>query len=388
MDSSASSVPQAQGSSVRLLSDEGFMEHACALARCGEGWVSPNPQVGCVLVRDGQVIGQGWHQRFGGLHAEREALADCERQGQSAQGATAYVTLEPCAHTGKQPPCADALIEAGVARVVVGSADPNPLVAGKGIERLRSAGVQVEEGVAREACDRLNAPFFHVMETGMPYVIAKFAETLDGKVATHTGASRWITGEAAREKVHEDRARFAAIMVGVGTVMADDPMLTARPQVTRSVLGVHQPLRVVADTHLRTPLGSKLVQTARDCPTCIVTSVQEGSAFDALVAAGCQMIAVPERDGHVDLPKAVRALGERGIDSIIIEGGPQLLGAAFDAQLPNLVQAYLAPKIFGNAAAPGPVAGAGISLPSDALVLRDVRCTPLAPDLLIEATLA
>lgn len=367
--------------------DAAFMQRACELARRGEGWVNPNPQVGCVLVREGQVIGEGWHGRFGGLHAEREALADCERRGESARGATAYVTLEPCSHEGKQPPCADALIDAAVARVVVGSADPNPLVAGAGIVRLRAAGIRVDEGVLRSDCDGLNAPFFHFIRTGMPYVIAKFAETLDGKVATRTGASRWITGPEARVRVHADRARYAAIMVGVGTVVADDPALTARPVEAASGLGTHQPLRVVVDTHLRTPLEAQVVRTAREVPTCIVTVEAEGAAADALRERGCQLLTVPEAQGRVDIPQALRALGERGIDSVIVEGGPQLLGAVFDAGCVHRVQAYIAPKIFGGADAPGPVGGTGIAVPSEARALADVRITPLGEDLLVEGGL-
>lgn len=360
------------------------MQRAAELAARGEGWTESNPQVGCVLVRAGQVIGEGWHARFGGLHAEREALADCERRGQDARGATAYVTLEPCSHTGKQPPCADALVDAGLARVVVGSADPNPLVAGKGVARLRGAGVQVDEGIAREACDTLNAPFFHFISTGRPYVIAKFAETLDGKVATRTGASRWITGPVARERVHQDRARYAAIMVGVGTVLADDPSLTARPDAVQSAFGVHQPVHIVCDTHLRTPLDAQLVRTAREYPTCIITCESGGEAYQALADAGCQLVTVPEVDGHVDLVCACKVLGKQGISSVIVEGGPQLLGAFFDAQLVDHVQAYLAPKIFGGATAPGPIAGNGIATPAEALTLTNVTSTPLGPDLLVE----
>lgn len=370
------------------VADVTFMQRACELAQRGEGWVAPNPQVGCVLVHEGRVIGEGWHERYGEPHAERNALSDCERRGEDARGATAYVTLEPCSHTGKQPPCADALIEAGVARVAVGSADPNPLVAGAGIARLRDAGIRVDEGILRAECDRLNAPFFHFIRTGTPLVIAKFAMTLDGKVATRTGASRWITGEAARARVHADRARCAAIMVGVGTVLADDPALTARPVEAVSSLGAHQPLRVVVDTHLRTPLDAQVVRTAQEVPTCIVTTEADGAAFRALEACGCQLLTVPERDGRVHLDAAFCALGEAGVSSVIVEGGPQLLGAVFDAGLVDCVQAYVAPKIFGGAGAPGPVGGAGVAIPADAHALTDMRVTPLGEDLLIEGHLS
>lgn len=372
-----------------LQADADFMQRACQLAQRGEGWVNPNPQVGCVIVRDGRIIGEGWHGCFGGLHAEREALADCARRGEDARGATVYVTLEPCSHTGKQPPCADALIEADVARVVVGSADPNPLVSGQGCERLRRAGITVDEGIHQEACDALNAPFFHLMRTGLPLIIAKLAETLDGKVATRTGLSRWITGDEARARVHADRARFAAVMVGVGTVLADDPSLTARPDATLSSAGKpHQPLRIVCDTHLRTPLDAQLVQTAREVPTCIVTAQGDGAAFARLQDAGCRMLTVPERAGHVDLSAAMQALGDAGIDSVIVEGGPQLLGAVFDAQLANRLQAYIALKIFGGTDAPSSVGGRGVEAPTDACTLTAMTLTPLGSDILLEGAIA
>ena len=364
-----------------LQADADFMQRACQLAQRGEGWVNPNPQVGCVIVRDGRIIGEGWHGCFGGLHAEREALADCARRGEDTRGATVYVTLEPCSHTGKQPPCADALIEADVARVVVGSADPNPLVSGQGCERLRRAGITVDEGIHQEACEAFYA--------SVGAARAKLAETLDGKVATRTGLSRWITGDEARARVHADRARFAAVMVGVGTVLADDPSLTARPDTTLSSVGKpHQPLRIVCDTHLRTPLDAQLVQTAREVPTCIVTAQGDGAAFARLQDAGCRMLTVPEHAGHVDLSAAMQALGDAGIDSVIVEGGPQLLGAVFDAQLANRLQAYIAPKIFGGADAPSSVGGRGVEAPTDACTLTAMTLTPLGSDILLEGAIA
>ena len=207
------------------MNDTDYMRLALELARRGEGWTNPNPMVGAVLVRDGRILSTGYHERCGALHAERHALSRCT---ESPAGATLYVTLEPCCHHGRQPPCTDAILQAGIARVVVGSDDPNPLVAGKGLEILRQAGVQVETGVLKAECDALNQVFFHYIQTGRPYVILKYAMTADGKIATRTGASRWITGEEARRRVHQDRHRCAAIMVGVGTVLTDDPLLTCR----------------------------------------------------------------------------------------------------------------------------------------------------------------
>lgn len=357
------------------------MARAIELATRGAGWANPNPQVGCVLVRDGQVLGEGWHTRFGALHAEREALAACERAGLSARGATAYVTLEPCCHTGKQPPCCDALIEAGIARVVVGSADPNPRVACKGIARLHQADIEVQEGVLRAQCDALNRPFFHHIATGRPLVIAKYACTLDGKAATRTGASRWVTGEEARQRVHADRARYAAIMVGVGTVLADDPLLSARGVGD----GAHQPTRIVCDAHLRTTLTAQLVATACEQPTIIATCVHDRSLWEPYERAGCTMLALDAApDGRVPIVELLDALGARGLDSVIVEGGPTLLGSFFDAGCVDRVQAYVAPKVFGGAEAPSPVGGMGAALPSQAVQLGCAQVERLGCDILVE----
>ncbi len=359
-----------------------FMGRAVELAQRGRGWVDPNPQVGCVIVRDGRILGEGWHERFGGPHAERAALADCARRGEDGRGATAYVTLEPCGHTGKTPPCSEALIEAGIARVVVGSADPNPLVAGAGIRQLRDAGIPVDEGVLEEECDRLNAPFFTYIRTSRPLVIAKYAMTLDGKAATRAGRSQWITGDAARARVHADRARFAAIMVGIGTVLADDPLLTARPVGEDDP---HQPLRVVCDARLSTPLSSQLVQTAHEGRTCILTADAEGERADLLRQAGCMVVSVSEaEEGRLDLGAALDAFGAMGIDSVIVEGGPRLIGAFFDGHLVDQAHVYVAPKGFGGADAPSPVAGRGVADPADAWTVERVRMTALGPDILIE----
>ena len=227
------------------MNDTDYMNLALELARRGMGWTSPNPMVGAVLVKNGEIIGQGWHTRYGELHAEREALKNCTG---SPAGATLYVTLEPCCHQGRQPPCTQAILDAGITRVVVGSNDPNPLVAGKGLNILRAHGVQVETGVCKQACDALNQVFFHFITTRRPYVVLKYAMTMDGKIATRTGASKWITGETARKRVHEDRHRYRAILAGVGTVLDDDPLLTCRME------GGRNPIRVICDTRLRTPL--------------------------------------------------------------------------------------------------------------------------------------
>lgn len=382
---------------------ERYMARALELAARGAGWTNPNPQVGAVIVKDGRIIGEGWHTAYGKLHAEREALAHCT---EDPRGATIYVTLEPCCHWGKTPPCTEAIIEAGIARVVVGAPDPNPLVAGKGFEVLREAGIEVVEGVLLDECRAINEVFFHYIQSGLPLVIAKYAMTLDGKIATRTGASRWITSEAARKRVHEDRHRYAAIMVGIGTVLADDPELTSRipDQETKN------PLRVVIDSSARTPLTSKLVQTTREIPTLIAVAAQApAERIAALEEAGCEVFASPvesippaneaeqaasktiaktvqptEHD-RVDLPALLAYLGkEKSIDSVIVEGGATLLWSFFVEGLVDRVQAYIAPKVFGGAGAPSPVQGLGVETPAGAIQCSTPTITRLGQDILLE----
>lgn len=356
------------------MDDVAYMRQAVALARRGTGWTAPNPLVGAVVVKDGKVIGRGYHARCGGLHAERAALADCTA---SPRGATMYVTLEPCCHQGRQPPCTDAILTAGIARVVVGSDDPNPLVAGKGLEILRRGGVEVVSGVLREACDALNPVFFHFIRTKRPYVVMKYAMTMDGKIATRTGTSRWITGEAARRRVHRDRHRYTAIMAGVGTVLADDPMLNCR------IKGGKNPVRIICDTHLRTPLTSQIVRTAGEIPTILATCA-EPSLYGPYLDAHCQVWTLPERDGHVDLDALMDRLGSGGIDSVLLEGGGTLNWAALESGIVQRVQAYVAPKLFGGDAK-SPVEGQGVALPDQAVALKNTRISRVGEDILLES---
>ena len=356
------------------MDDVAYMRQAVALARRGTGWTAPNPLVGAVVVKDGKVIGRGYHARCGGLHAERAALADCTV---SPRGATMYVTLEPCCHQGRQPPCTDAILAAGIARVVVGSDDPNPLVAGKGLEILRRGGVEVVSGVLREACDALNPVFFHFIRTKRPYVVMKYAMTMDGKIATRTGTSRWITGEAARRRVHRDRHRYTAIMAGVGTVLADDPMLNCR------IKGGKNPVRIICDTHLRTPLTSQIVRTAGEIPTILATCA-EPSLYGPYLDAHCQVWTLPERDGHVDLDALMDRLGSGGIDSVLLEGGGTLNWAALESGIVQRVQAYVAPKLFGGDAK-SPVEGQGVALPDQAVALKNTRISRVGEDILLES---
>ena len=273
------------------MNDADYMRLALALAERGRGWTAPNPMVGAVIVKDGAVIGQGWHERYGEPHAERNALAACNAD---PAGATMYVTLEPCCHHGKQPPCVDAILASGIRRVVIGSADPNPLVAGKGVAILRSHGVEVTENVLREECDALNKVFLHYITTGRPFVSMKYAMTMDGKIAAFTGASKWVTGETARSHVQQQRHRFRGIMVGVGTVLADDPLLTCRMENGRN------PVRIICDTHLRTPPQAQVVATADQILTILATCCADPERQAVYQRAGCQVLCLNEENGHVD----------------------------------------------------------------------------------------
>lgn len=358
------------------MTDQAYMKRALALAQKGVGWTAPNPMVGAVIVKDGVIIGEGYHETYGKAHAERNALAACSV---SPEGATMYVTLEPCSHHGKQPPCVDAIIEAKVARVVIGSRDPNPLVSGRGVKRLREQGIEVTEDVLREECDRLNEVFMHYIRQQTPYVVLKTAMTLDGKIATRTGASKWVTGEAARAEVQALRHRYSAIMVGVGTVLADNPRLTCRLE------GAKQPLRVVCDSQLRTPLSATLVQTAKDVPTVIATASQDAKKCQAYQDLGCEVVVVTDAEGRVDLQKLMAWLGQRGIDSVLLEGGGTLNWAALEAGIVHKWYCYLAPKLFGGKDAKTSVEGVGVALPSDAVKLRFQTIRQVGEDVCIES---
>lgn len=357
--------------------DESKMLRAIELAALGAGWTNPNPLVGAVVVKGGRIVGEGYHECYGEAHAERNALADCARRGESPRGATLYVTLEPCCHQGKQPPCTDALIEADIARVVVGSRDPNPLVAGRGNTLLRKAGIEVVEDVLRAECDELNPIFFHYIQTKRPFVVAKWAMTLDGKIATRTSDSRWVSNEASRADVHELRHRLAAIMVGSATVLADDPSLTARRSVPSN-----QPLRVVVDGRLRLPLDSQLVRTAHEVPTLVATA-QPADDVKArqLLDAGADIVSLPTPGGKVDLQALMGELGARSVDSVLVEGGGGLHEALFVAGLVNVCVVYLAPKVVGGANAKTPVEGLGVAHMADAFELGTPRVEHFGSDL-------
>lgn len=363
------------------MAEEQFMKRAIELAKQGAGWTAPNPLVGAVVVKNGRIIGEGYHRKYGELHAERNALAACT---EDPAGATLYVTLEPCCHYGKTPPCTEIIIEKKIAKVVIGSRDPNPKVAGKGARILREHGIEVVEDYMREACDALNPVFFHYITTKTPYVVLKFAMTLDGKIATRTGASKWITGEAARNHVHQLRSRYAGILAGIGTVLADDPMMNCR------IDGAHQPLRIILDSHLRIPMGSRLVRSAKEYPLLIVCNEstrdrEEGTnRIQKMEEAGAKVWTLPEKNGHPDLNVLMQRLGEEKIDSVLIEGGGTVNEAALKAHIVHHVYAYIAPKIFGGEDAKTPVEGSGIRLPQECANLRLAKITVLLNDMLLE----
>jgi diaminohydroxyphosphoribosylaminopyrimidine deaminase/5-amino-6-(5-phosphoribosylamino)uracil reductase len=316
------------------------MRHALVLAARRLGQVAPNPAVGCVIVSsDGRVIGRGWTQPGGRPHAETMALKEA---GASARGATAYVTLEPCAHHGQTPPCADALIEAGIACAVIAGDDPDPRVAGRGIARLRKAGIEIRTHVLRDEAYRLNEGFFKRIEAGRPMVALKIAQSADGRVADAQGSSQWITSPPARSHGQMLRARFDAIMTGIGTVLADDPLLTCR----LPGLETRSSLRVVIDTNLRLSPASQLARTARDVPVLVFTAAPENKA---LQAAGVTMHQVgTDADGHVDLAAVLNVLGARGITRVLVEGGPTLHAAFFNAGLADRIYLYRAPMLLGG----------------------------------------
>jgi diaminohydroxyphosphoribosylaminopyrimidine deaminase/5-amino-6-(5-phosphoribosylamino)uracil reductase len=344
------------------MSDRDWMLRALALAERGRGSVEPNPLVGAVLVRDGRLVGEGWHQRYGQAHAEVNALAAA---GEAARGATLYVTLEPCCHVGKTPPCTDAVIRAGVVRIVVAMSDPFPQVAGQGTERLRQAGIAVEVGLCEAEARRLNAPYLKLLTKGRPYVHAKWAMTLDGKIATRTGDSKWISNEASRRRVHELRGRMDAIVVGIGTVLADDPLLTARPP------GPRTPARVVLDHRGRTPPTSQLARTARETPTWIATA---GEPASQLAALGCEVINLPNVAVLLD------EMGRRRMTNVLVEGGAAVLGSFLDAGEIDQAHVFIAPRLAGGTEAKTPVGGRGMEKMADALALADWRAEMMGGD--------
>ena len=348
-----------------------FMQQALDLARQGEGHVEPNPMVGCLLVRDGEVIGQGFHEKFGGPHAEVNALSSCD----NAIGATAFVTLEPCCHTGKTGPCSQALIQAKVTEVVVATVDPFSKVAGNGIRELEAAGIKVETGVLESAARELNSPYFKRLQTGMPWVIAKWAMTLDGKIATASGSSKWISNEQSREVVHRLRGRMDAIVVGIGTAIADDPMLTARPSGPRSAL------RVVVDSKATLSLESKLVATASETPVAVAIGADaDASHCEQLRDLGVEVIVCDGESYSQQLESLLKILGQRELTNVLFEGGSSIFGALNDGKLIDEVHCFIAPKFIGGKSALSAIGGEGVKQMADAEQLRDFKMQQLDSD--------
>ena len=368
---SESSSPTSESTS----DDERFMRIALEEARHGEGRVEPNPMVGCVLVRDGEVIGRGHHTRFGQPHAEVEAIRSLGSAA-DAQGTTAYVTLEPCCHHGKTPPCSKALIDAGVARVVVAQQDPFPQVDGGGLQQLTAAGIDVVTGVLADDASDLLAPYLKTVHQKRPWVIAKWAMTVDGRIATVTGESQWITGEGARAEVHKLRGRVDAIAVGMGTVEADDPLLTARPT------GDRQATRIVFCSHRLPGAESKLIQTASETPVLlVVSSTIDESAVKPLADLVANVFRCPGDDRTEMVDAVLDHLGELGMTNVMLEGGGELLGSFSEADQLDECHVYVGAKLFGGASAPGPIAGAGIAKVADANSLRLHRINRFDDDL-------
>ncbi len=347
---------------ILTLDDDKWM--GVALEQGAHGTPSPNPHVGAVVVKGGEIVGLGHHERAGEDHAEVAAL---RQAGERARGATLYVTLEPCNHVGRTPPCVDAILEARIARVVIGCRDPNPNVAGRGAEKLGKEGVTVDLGCREPEAQRLIAPWAKFVTTGVPYVTLKLALSLDGRIATRTGASKWVTGPEARARVHLLRAQHDAVVIGVGTALADDPRLTVRDAPGQS------PLRVVFDTKLRLPLAARLVQTAREVPTWVVcTTDAASSAEEQLLERGVEVLrAPPSAEGRIDSTAALRLLASRGVVTAMVEGGAELAGSMLAGAAADQLHAFIAPILLGPRGRPGAVDWAGPATPAEAPSLVD-----------------
>lgn len=358
------------------MSDHFFMSLALELAERGRGWVEPNPLVGAVVVRDGHVVCEGWHEKFGQAHAEINAL---RQAGDAAKGSTLFVTLEPCCHFGKTPPCTDSVIRAGVRRVVVAMLDPFPQVAGQGAARLREAGIVVEVGIGEAAARRLNAPYLKRLRTGRPWVHAKWAMTLDGKIATRTKKSQWITGEKSRARVHELRGKMDAILVGRGTLIADDPLLTARPAGPRTATRI-----VLTATGEGLPEKCRLLESAQAAPILIITGSGCAKKLTAWREGGAEALELPAPvAGTLDVKSLLTELAGRGMTNVLVEGGAGTLGSFRDAGEIDEVHAFMAPKLFGGVGAMSPLGGFGIAEIGEATNLSDWRIEQVGDDVFV-----
>lgn len=355
------------------------MKMALDLAKKGVGRVNPNPLVGAVIVKEGRVIGEGYHEKYGGPHAEINACISARENVRGATLYVKYVTLEPCSHYGNTAPCVDKLIESEFARVVIGMVDPNPLVSGNGIRKLREAGIKVVVGILENECKRLNEVFIKYITTKKPFVVLKTAMTLDGKTATASGASKWITSNASRAHVHLLRNELTAIMVGVDTVIIDDPELTCR------TLGGRNPIRIIVDSTLRIPYDSKVVTTAKEVETLIVTTEKaKDDKIRSLENFGITVVKTDALNTKVDLEDVITQLGKQGIDSILLEGGATLNYAAFESGIVDKVLIYIAPKVLGGEQSKTAVGGNGIQNLEDAFKIKNLSVSMIEEDILIE----
>ncbi len=363
-----------------------YMQRAIELARRGAGFVNPNPMVGCVVVKNDAIITEGYHEYYGGFHAERNALTNCNSD---CKDATLYVTLEPCCHYGKTPPCTEIIIEKGIKKVVVGLLDPNPLVSGKGISILQNAGIEVVAGVEEDKIKDLNKVFLKYIQTKRPYVLLKTAMTLDGKIASYTGDSKWITNEKSRKLVHKLRSEMMGIVAGIGTVKSDDPMLNCRLDVQQptanSQQSIHQPIRIIVDTKASISLESNIVKTANEYKTIIAhTNSASQENIEKLNSLNVETLLCDEKDNHVDINDLMTKLGHKGIDSLLLEGGSCLNAAFLQAGCVDEVYAFIAPKIIGGEHSKSPIGGQGIELMKDAITFDKIEIEQIENDILIK----
>lgn len=355
------------------------MKRALELSQKAQGFVNPNPLVGAVIVKDNRIIGEGYHEYFGGPHAEVNAFANAI---EDVEGATMYVTLEPCSHYGKTPPCADAIVQNKIAKVVIGMKDPNPMVSGRGIEILRSNGIEVTIGVMDKEIKKTNEIFIKYITEKKPFCIMKTAMTMDGKIATSIGDSKWISNEKSRKYVHELRQKVMGIMVGIGTVLADDPELTTRRQGVIS----KNPIRIIIDSKAKIPLEAKVLKCDDTTKTIIVTTeFAKESKIEAIKQKGAEVIVTQSKNGWVNLKELMMILGNKGIDSILLEGGSTLNFSAIEADIVDKVITFIAPKIFGGTSGKNSVGGKGIEHVKDSIKLRDTEVTRFDEDIMIEA---
>lgn len=354
------------------------MKRAIELAKKGMGYTNPNPLVGAVIVKNDRIIGEGYHEYFGGPHAEVNAFRNTL---EDASGGTMYVTLEPCSHFGKTPPCANAIVEKGISKVVIGMKDPNPIVSGNGIDILRNNGIEVEVGIMEEEVTKLNEIFIKYITAKTPFCILKTAMTLDGKIASATGDSKWITNEASRIFVHELRHQASAIMVGIGTILADNPKLTTRLENKKG----KDAIRVIVDSTGKIPLDAKVLNIESDATTIIATTEKiDKEKAKAIEAMGGKVIKTALREDRVDLEELMRKLGEMKIDSVLLEGGSMLNFSALQQGIVDKIISFIAPKIIGGESAKTPVGGKGIGKIQNALTLNNISFSRFNEDIMIE----